>query len=196
MEIRRILINPFEDFRDSTLFAVGLIAYLLSSLQVYFFVYVPDGIFQAHGIDRVMWYSGFTNGAINIIVPAIFLYGVGKIVYSKTRFFDVMNVIMIAQIVNYFIALLLLNPFSKLRLLGVAKAIEQGDMMLKTVPALDVAVLSIGGILAFLLLIYFFYLLIVGMKIAINSKKTIHVLLIVVLVLALDTILHLVYPYV
>lgn len=194
--VKQILINPFEDSRDQTLLGVGLIAYVLSSVQVYGFGYVPDGVFQAHLATDLRWYSGFVNGAINILAPAVVLYGFGKIIYTKTRFFDVLNVVMIAQIVNYFIAFLLLNPLAKSILVQMTQAIEGGDIMLRTVAATDIAVLSVGGILAFLLLIYFFYLLVIGMKIAIHSKKAVHVILMILLVVAVDTALHLINPYV
>ena len=193
---KQILVNPFEDYQDRTLFVVGLIAYLLSSVQVYCFVYVPDGVFQAHLTHSVQWYSGLVNGAINIVSPAVVLYAFGRIIYGKTRFFDVLNVMLIAQIVNYLIAFLLLNPLAKSKLTNITQTIEEGDMMLETVSTTDITILSVGAVFALALLVYFFYLLIVGMKIAIHSKKIAYVILMVLLVWAVDTALHLIHPYV
>jgi hypothetical protein len=59
----------------------------------------------------------------------------------------------------------------------------------------NLIILTISGLLGILLLYYFFHLLVVGMKIAINSKRLIHTIAIVLLTLVLDMVFKIIYPY-
>ncbi len=129
-----ILINPFEKLSDQSMLRIGFIGYLIASLQVYFFHYVPDGIFQLHTSTPPAWYAGLVNNAINILVPTTLLFALGKLLYAKTRWLDVFIVMLLSQVIITVIAFILINPFMQGKSFGIARAVEQGDKTLETVP--------------------------------------------------------------
>lgn len=191
----QVFINPFANLSDRMMLRIGLVAYVWASLQVYLFRYVPDGVFQQHLSCEISWYAGFVNVAINILFPAALLWLMAKVLYNKVRWQDVLVVVMLAQVVNYVTGFLLMNPYSRSKSEHILAAIESGDMMLKTVAPFDLFIIVSAGLVGLAMLIYFFYLLVVGMKIAMNSKKKVHAVWIVLVTLLADTLLHLWGPY-
>ncbi len=192
----QILINPFANLSDRTMLFVGSIAYLWASVQVVLFRYVPDGVFQQHLVNKISWYAGFVNVGINILFPTMFLWLLAKILYNKTRWQDVLEVVLFSQIVNYITGFLLMNPYSRSKSEVMLDAVKAGDMSLTTVAPFDMFVTVSAGIIGLAMLVYIFYLLVVGMKIAMNSKKRVHAVWIVLVVLMTDTLLHLWSPYI
>lgn len=175
---------------------IGLLGYLWASVQVYLFSYVPDGVFQQHLVSQVSWYAGYINVGINIIVPAGLLWIMAKVLYNKVRWQDVVVVMLLSQVVNYVTGLLLMNPYARSKSEVLLAAVKAGDMMLETVAPFDLFVTVISAIVGLAMLVYFFYLLVVGMKIAMNSKKRVHAVWIILVTLLADTLLHLWGPYV
>ncbi|MCL7988840.1 YIP1 family protein [Sphingobacterium sp. lm-10] len=192
----QLLINPFENLSDRAMLWIGFIGYVWASVQVYLFRYVPDGVFQQHLVSEVSWYAGLVNVAINILLPSALLWGMAKALYNKVRWLDVFIVLMLSQVVNYVVGFLLLNPYSRSKSEHIIRAIEAGDMTLETVAPFDLLVIGVTSIIGLILLVYFFYLLVVGMKIAMNSKKRVHAVWIVLVIIIADTLLHLWGPYV
>ena len=192
----QLLINPFAHLSDRTMLRIGLVAYVWASLQVYLFRYVPDGVFQQHLTSQVSWYAGFVNVAINIVFPSALLWIMAKVLYSKVRWQDVLIVVMLTQVVNYVVGILLMNPYLRSKSEHIFHAIQAGDMKLETVAPFDLFVTVTASLIGLALLVYFFYLLVVGMKIAMNSKRRVHAVWIVLVTLVADTVLHIWGPYI
>lgn len=175
--------------------AIGLSACLLSTIQAWYFGYVADGIFQIHAYAGVRFVETLCIGLINVLAPVCVLLGFAKSVYRHTRFVDVLVVVLIAQIPIYLTGTLLMNTFSMAKLSLIHQAVQSGDWQLSGVAPLDLLVPVVGAFLALGMLFFFFYLLVSGMKVAINSKKNYHAIVIVVLILILDACLHFLLPY-
>ncbi|WP_166332398.1 YIP1 family protein [Sphingobacterium chungjuense] len=191
----QVLINPFANLSDRMMLRIGLIAYVWASMQVFLFRYVPDGVFQQHLVAEVSWYAGFVNAAINIVFPAVLLWLLAKVLYYQVRWQDVLIVLLLSQVINYMTGFLLMNPYSRSKSELLLDAVQAGDMRLETVAPFDLFITASAGLIGLAMLIYFFYLLVVGMKIAMNSKKKVHAVWIVLVTLLADTLLHLWGPY-
>jgi len=111
-----------------------------------------------------------------------------KVLYKKTRFVDILNNVLIARIPLLFAGLLViwmtkLIPIGKTAEINVAMSLDQSAMIW----------IALLAIFLLFMIVYFFYLLVVGIRHSINSKKFGHGFLIVIAVFVLDGIALLVY---
>ncbi len=191
----KMLINPFENHTDRTLSILGILVLLTMILLCWQWDIIADGIIQRHHTTgRPLW-KVIINIGINVALLSLLMFGVAKLSYHKTRFIDVLNVVLIANFAQVMVMLLLFNPFLQEMMQPLEKAILEGDIMLKSVPQMNLIVISIVSLFAVAMLYYFFHLLVLGMKIAMYSKKAYHVILIILLTMILDTFLHFFNPY-
>lgn len=187
--------NPFDFLTDNQLLLFGMLGYLIHSFFSSQWNYIADGIIQLHQISSIPFWYPFVNNAINILVLTGVLFIFGKMIYTKTRIIDVLNVVWFAQLVQVLLAIIIFNPISQKFTSNIQIAIENHDFQLKTVPVYELVIMGAISIFAILGLVYYFYLLITGMKIAIYTKKTIHGILIILITLIVDVILKFSYPY-
>ncbi len=185
-----ILINPFDRLSDRKMIFIGLVAYFIASIQAYLFSYAVEGLLHLRPVEGLPWYTGFISHALNILVLASFLWLCSKIFYRRIRWQDVAIVVMIAQVVNYVVALLMMNPFVRIPFDQIHQAVLAGDMTLTSVSPLDLTIVVAIAMISLALLVYFFYLLVVGMKIAINAKRKVDAVWIVLVTLIVDVLLN------
>lgn len=191
----KTLLNPFENHTDRTLSIFGILVLLTMILLCWQWNIIADGIIQLHNTTEKPLWKVIINLGINVGLLSLLMFGVAKLSYQKTRFIDVLKVVLVANFAQVMVMLLLFNPFLQEMMMPLEKAILEGDMMLKTVPQTNLIVISIVSLFAVGMLYYFFHLLVLGMKIAMNSKKAYHVILIILLTMILDTFLHFFNPY-
>lgn len=191
----KMLLNPFENHTDRTLSIFGILVLLTMILLCWQWNIIADGIIQLHNTAEKPLWKVIINLGINVGLLSLLMFGVAKLSYQKTRFIDVLKVVLVANFAQVMVMLLLFNPFLQEMMMPLEKAILEGDMMLKTVPQTNLIVISIVSLIAVGMLYYFFHLLVLGMKIAMNSKKAYHVILIILLTMILDTFLHFFNPY-
>ena len=183
------IFNPFENNTDKFLRITGVVSFLLLIFLSYQWHFVSDGIIQMHTSDPKPIWKVFAINSFNVLSLSLVMFLFGKIAYSKTRFIDVFNVVLFIQIVLLIIALLLFNPYTQEKLEVITNAIEKNDLMLNEVPMIILNITALFAILALMMMVFFFYLLVKGMKIAINSQKTYHSIIIVGLTIVLDLII-------
>ena len=190
-----IFLNPFEDIKSNTLLVIGTIGFILFCILGYFFHFINDGIIQIHpSVPKEFW-KYLVNGSINTLGLTVILFVYGKMVNNKTRAEDVLIAVLIAQIALIFIVVVSLNPYSTEISQNILQEIERGNIAHLKIDTLSLIILTISGIIGIIFLYYFFHLLVIGMKVAINSKKLSHTIVIVLVTLVLDMILKITYPY-
>ena len=194
-EFFKALFNPFEDFTSRTLLIIGGSGFILMSFLSYALHFINDGIIQLHTSEPKTYWSCLINGGINTTSLSLLLFGYGKIAYRRTRVQDVLIAVLIAQLALLLIVAVTMNSL----VLGVSndilKEIQNGNIDYLRLETGNLILLSISGLFGISLLYYFFHLLVIGMKIAINSKKLVHTIVIVLLTLILNMILMICYPY-
>jgi len=194
-KLGEIILNPFEDVTSRNLLIVGTIGFLLMSLLAYFFHFINDGVFQLHLSKSREYWKCLVNGGINSLVLTLVMFTYGRLVYPKTRFQDVLIAVLIAQFSLIIIVLVTFNPYTMDVTHSIIGEIEKGNISNLKIATGSLIILTISGLFGILLLYYFFHLLVKGMKIAINSTKLVHTIVIVLITLVLDTLLRIVNPY-
>lgn len=183
---RRLFANPFVDYSEKVLLTVGIIAFAAGGFVAY------SGQFDYHGILKIIpastysFFQVFAHLFINVLVLTLSLFSFGYFVNKKTRFIDVLNVVLVSFIVIYVMGLLSAVSFAKELTNNILKAIEVGDMKLSTITPADMFMLLFFSLISLALLLYFFYLIVVGLKFVINAKKVYHGVVIVLIVLLAD----------
>lgn len=191
----KFLLNPFENSTDRKLLIFGCSVFVIMVLLSWHWNILADGIVQLHNNTGLPLWKVFLNTSMNIILLSMLMFLIAKLIYTKSRLIDVLSVVLVANFAQMMVMLLLFNPYMQGIMKPLETAILGGDLTLKTVPQINLVIISIVGILAIALLYYFFHLLVLGMKIAMNSKKGYHVILIIILTMLLDTFLHILNPY-
>lgn len=186
--IGRLFVNPFEEYSENVLLTAGVIFFAVGGFLAY------CGQFDYHGILKVIptntydLFSAFIHLLVNVLVLTLSLFSFGYFVNKKTRFIDVLNVVLISFIMIYMIGLLSAVSFAKELTNNILKAIEDGDMKLSTITPSDMFLLLFFSLISLVLLLYFFYLVVVGLKFVINAKKFHHGVVIVLIVLLADVL--------
>lgn len=167
----KYLFNPFVKFSEISLLIVGLISIVFGSFIGNYFSVTFDGIIDAHSASR-SFLSSLKENLINVILVFIVLSILGKMINSKTRLIDILNISMIYRIPLYLSALLIDMPILKSVGDKVAANIDSPQNI--KFEALElVAILAISSVLI-LLVMYSIVLLFKGFKTAINLKKWQH----------------------
>lgn len=189
------ILKPFEYNTTKTLLSVGIGGFLLLSYLAYRWSFISDGIVQMHQSPAIAGWKVLVNNAINTVALSILLYVLGRIIYRKTRLVDVCVAVLIAQLNLCVIAVLLLNPIQQATAEELVSRILSGGADALSLQATSYTGLIFLSIFSILFLFYFFYTLIAGMKIAMNTKKAYSGILVFVLTIGLDVALHLLNPY-
>jgi hypothetical protein len=191
----KTLKNPFEIYRENGLLITGLVFAILTALVSSYTNHLLFGSLKVINNYQQLWYEAILNIAITLLTNTLILFVFARMRYSKTRFVDILNVVLVSHLVLYLMLYLTVLPpvqnavtALELELLGkgeISTEISKAHMF----------ILGAFGILVIGLLLYFFYLLVVGMKIAMNSKRKIDVFFIVLIVFIWNTILQFVNPF-
>lgn len=192
MNLKQLFLNPFAECSEWKLLGAGIIGFILSSYMVYLAGEQFNGFFHFYKPDSPASYLAVLKvHGYMVAVPYVFLYGLGLVLNRKTRSIDVLNVILIAPFPLYFAGLLghFLNQdkFTD----QIHASIKNGDYTLSGVDSLQVLLFSLFGIVTLSLLIYQFYLLVKGMNVAVNNKKSWISVLFVALYFILDVLIQL-----
>ncbi|WP_104385193.1 YIP1 family protein [Sphingobacterium sp. HMA12] len=187
MKIRNLFLNPFLDFKERSLFLVGIVGFLLSSYLVYLSGEQFNGFMHFyHPEEAVSLLAVLKVHLYMVLAPFILFYVMGIILNNKTRIIDVLNVMLIAPFPLYLMLLLskLINQDKFTN--EIDKALKNGDHTLSSIDKGQMILFGVFGILALFLLFYQFYLLVKGMNVAVNNKKIWISILFVALYFMLD----------
>lgn len=191
--MNKLLTNPFDNLSETKLLLFGFISFIIGTFAAHFLGGSFPGMMSFKSNEATLLQLVYQNVlAIFLLSTVIFL--LGKILNSRVRFIDMLITVMVARSAIYAMALLntnkWLNPIADL----IAKNAlnPQGNQY---VDKADLIILFFGVLLILSLLIYFFYLLIKGFRIAINSKKNYHGLILVLVVFLVEALSSLFIPY-
>lgn len=188
-------VNPFEDNNEKTLFIVGITFFILGSIFSYSHNVLFDGIINVHSIGRLSLSASFYNNFANILLLSLILFVYGVLIYRKTRWIDVVNVVLISRIVIYLVSVLVSIPFFKNIIHKLVEELQGSKFDPHNIALLDMLAMIAIGFASIALLVYFFYLMVVGIRITMNSKKVWHSVATIILILFIDTICHIFFPY-
>lgn len=168
----------------------GLAAFVSMIVISYFGNIVFDGIIQLHFADSELWKIVMGN-VCNVSILTLGLLVLAKVLYPAVRLLDILNNVLVARIPLLFAGIITIPmqemmPSSELGAEEVVAYFEN----LQSSQMIGFTAMAIAGLI---LLIYFFYLLVVGVKHSINSKKATHGVIIVLAILLLDVLATLVY---
>lgn len=189
-KLEKLCFHPFEDHSDSAMLMVGLLAFGLMIVVSYLGNIVFDGIIQTHLAASEGWKIILGNIS-NVGILTLGMYGIAKILYPAVRLLDILNNVLIARIPLLFLGLLTIPMQSLLPASDLTK--DQVFAYFDNLNTLQMLGLSAMAVAVLALLIYFFYLLVVGVKHSINSKKAAHGFVIVLATLLLDVLATFVY---
>ncbi len=173
MKVKQIFQNPFAEFTEWELFFAGVFGFLLSSYIIYLSGQQFNGFMHFYQPEMtVSLWAVLRVHAYMVLAPFVLLYGIGMLLNRKTRIIDVMNVVLIIPFPLYLVLFLgkLLNQDTFTD--QVLKAVQSGDHTLAGIDKTEMLLFGMLGIISLLLLFYQFYLLVKGMNVAVNNKKT------------------------
>ena len=190
------IIYPFENNTSNFLLIFGCCSFLLLCFLGYQWEFISDGIIQMHHSKPREFWKVFINNLINTTSLSLLMFFLARLIYSKSRFIDVLIVVLVTQVNLVFIAVILLNPMLKEITDNIIPSVINGDIKTDRGMLNQLFWISIASIFALLFLLLFFFLLVQGMKIAMNSKKGYHGIIIIVMTLLLDALLWITRPYI
>lgn len=167
----KIIFNPFSKYSETQLLIAGIVITILGSLVGSHFDVSFDGVLDVH-VNENTFLSSVTENLINIFSVIAVLFILGKIINSKTRFIDILNMTMLSRIPLYLLGTITNN--SKINDI-TQKIIDSIDypQKMNLLPE-EMAILAVFTVVSFLMMAYFIVLLIFGFKTATNTKKWQH----------------------
>lgn len=191
----KTLTNPFEIYSERNLLIPGIIAVILIAFVASSTDHLIFGSLKVINNYKQTWIVAILNLSITLFSNAIVWFVYARLRYNKTRFVDVLNVVLIAHIVVYLMLCLTALPFVQDAITTIELEVLDKGFQSPEISKIHMFILGFFGILTLFLLIYFFYLVAVGMKIAMNSKSKVDVLAIIILVFIWNTVLQFVNPF-
>jgi flagellar basal body-associated protein FliL len=176
--MKKILLNPFEQFSERPLILFGIAVTILFSMTGAYFNARFDGVIDLHFSTPTFFVNTLTDNTVNVVILSLALFTVGKTRNNKTRFIDVFTASLISRIPYYFL------PFFNWNNLILNETEKLMQQFLKgqpgTVPAFEtiqMVILVLFAGVSILFLAWFIFLLYQGYKVATNAKGAIEVVL-------------------
>ena len=164
------LLNPFAYFEDKALLIIGILAHLI-------FTYIakltnsnfPDFLSIKKGlIDFTFWDLLYQNTR-NIAIAILFLFILGKIINKRTRFIDIVNVVLISRIAYYIVFITDFIPIVNNKLNKVTDSIQSNNLSVLQESSTMLVILIVAFIAIFFICVMFYYLYI-GFRTVTNLK--------------------------
>lgn len=164
------LLNPFAYFEDKALLIIGILAHLI-------FTYIakltnsnfPDFLSIKKGlIDFTFWDLLYQNTR-NIAIAILFLFILGKIINKRTRFIDIVNVVLISRIAYYIVFITDFIPVVNNKLNKVTDSIQSNNLSVLQESSTMLVILIVAFIAIFFICVMFYYLYI-GFRTVTNLK--------------------------
>ena len=167
-----ILLNPFTKFSEKQLLVFGLLSAVVGSLLATLFGVTFDGVIDVHMWPEMTFLQSLKENGVTLILMTLLLFGLGKLINSKSRFVDILNAALLFRVPFYLMAALVSIPAIKKIEEELMKNVQtMAGVGLKTTDIIVLLCLT-SAIIA--LLIYAIALLYNGFKTATNVKKISH----------------------
>ncbi len=167
----RMLIRPFEQYRESRLLAVGGIGLIVGSLIGYFCKMRYDGVIDAHISKSITLYQPFADNLVNVFSLFLPLMVLGYWINRKTRPVDVLVAALFSRFPMYLLPLFNLSGALEAATARSMDALMAGKLEL---PWQDTMILVGAGFLGLAAMVYSIVLLYQGFRVATHLKKLIH----------------------
>jgi len=167
-----LFVNPFEKTSDRYLLIYGILLLFAGTFFAYLNGYHYPDMLSIKKVPGIPLQTIFIQNTSYTILLTLILFILGRVSYAKTRLIDILNVVMVSRSVFYWIVIL--NFFSLSASIDKKIVTEDGRLIenhIQNLTNIDITVMLIIGILAILLMVYSFYLMLTGYRIAINSKR-------------------------
>lgn len=184
--MKKLLFNPFEKYGIVLLLSMGLAFTLFGSFLATVFSARFDGVLDLHFHSGIPFWNPFIENAINIVVLAAALFIVARVINNKTRIIDILTAVILARLPLYLLTMLNWNNALGNASKKVLESVKDNSAL--NLPAFDLTLLVITGILTLVSLAWYIALLFNGFKVASNAKGTNHVILFAVSILVAEFI--------
>lgn len=164
------LLNPFAYFNDKTLLIIGILAHI-------FFTYIakltnsnfPDFLSIKKGGINFTFLDLLYQNTRNIAIAILCLFILGKIINKRTRFIDIVNVVLISRIAYYIVFITNFIPIINNKLDKVTAGVMSNNLAVLQESSTMIVIVIVAFIAIFFICLMFYYLYI-GFKTVTNLK--------------------------
>lgn len=151
---------------------IGIIVTVIGAFISYFNKTIFDGILDAHHYIFITYSQAITANIVNIIIPCLLLFILGKSINPKTQMIDILNASFYYRIPIYIIAVMM--NFSSIKNLQLKIENNLNDLTQLNFSTTELITLSIFGSLSLGMLAYAITLLLNGFRHASQPTKWQH----------------------
>lgn len=182
--MKKIFINPFENYTEAKLLGVGIIGNVLLVFLSYKFNIQFIGNLKVNPQENTELKNVLLQHLILLSITVVLLLILGKYLNSKTRFVDILAVGLLSRIafclipfvnINQKMFIITNNIMASLAIANPNKAVEN-----------EVPLLLFNSIIILLSMVWFFILLYNGFKTATNSKNLKSIVLFIATVVIIE----------
>ncbi|UOE40633.1 hypothetical protein MTP09_12095 [Chryseobacterium suipulveris] len=181
----KLFFNPFEKFSEIQLLVFGIIITILGSFIGSSLGVIYDGVFDVH-VYQTTFAKAILVNFINILSVFVPLLILGKIINSKTRIIDILNVSLISRFPIYIAGLLANNEKMNGITENILKEINTPEKL--QIPTTDLIYLMVFSSLMMILLVYSIVLMFSGFRTATNVKKWQHFIFFAIAIIVAELI--------
>ncbi|WHT38086.1 MULTISPECIES: hypothetical protein [Myroides] len=188
--MKNTLFKPFHYFQEKQLLIFGLFIGLIGCFIQVLTSSRTISILQIASLERQpQLIQTLADFAISTMIMTVVLYGLGRIINTKTRFIDIFNTVIIARIPLTLMIPFDLNGYMSEKSNHLIASINNPEELANQ--SSNLIQLTLFGILGLIMLVLFGYYIYQGFKTATHLKKPIHLVLFVVLILITDILTRL-----
>jgi hypothetical protein len=181
----KIIFNPFSKFSEIQLLIFGVLITFLGSFIGSHFGVIFDGVFDVH-VYEISIIKGILVNLINVFSVFILFLILGKIINSKTRIIDILNVSLISRLPIYLVGIFANNSKMNSITEDLMKGINEPEKL--NLPTADLIFIMIFSSTMMIFLIYSIVLMVFGFKTATNIKKWQHYVFFAIAIVAAEII--------
>lgn len=166
------LFNPLSKISSKAFMLIGIISAVVGSFISQFNHTIYDGLIDAHTYHLLTYAQAITANMVNIILPCIMLFILGRFINPKTRMIDILNTSFLYRIPIYIFPFFINLPAMK----SIEAKINDPSIGIKNIQFSpdETGTIVWISILSIALITYAITLLFFGFKTATNAKKTWH----------------------
>lgn len=182
-------INPFEDLSEIVLIPVAIISTLLISWYASSHGIAFQGAIGARSGHEVSFLQSLYANTSAICLISLCYYGYALLRKLPIRFIDVIVVCATARIILYLITLSMGISFVENTAANVDEALLAGDLTLSSLAPIGLLLITLYSLLLIMLLVYYIYFLVKGLRYISNSKHKLDSLAIICILIFAQLIL-------
>lgn len=188
--------NPFEIYPEKKLLLIGSIFVVITALIASLSSTLIFGSLKIINNYHQTYLQALTNLGITLVSNIVVLALYGRIRYARTRIIDIAAVVLISHIAMYLVLYLSALPVVQNAITAVELEILDKGFQPPQLSNIQMLTLGAYGSITLFLLIYFFYLVVVGMKVAIHSKSKVDAIAVIAIIFVWNTILQFLNPFI